>query len=342
MTDKSQILLTGATGYAGGSVLERLIHHPDAGNFDITILVRSSEKAKKFSEFGLNTVVGSFCDGKLLEELTAASDIVFNVADSDNVEVAKATLSGFKKRFQATGNPPIYIHTSGTAIITDLNAGGLYTSDVVWDDSNVDQLDTIPASALHRNVDLEVMQADNEGYVRAYLVTPGTIYGIASGKFVDAGLVNKHPIQIPALIKASLHRGQAGVIGKGLNSWPNVHIDEVADLYIDLFNAIRSNPDTVGHGRHGYYFALNDEHNLGDVSKELGRVLLALGKSTTDEPKPFTKEEIDQYFNGMDFFGSDCRGLANKAKAIGWKPKKTTKDLLASIKPEVEAILEAK
>ena len=71
----------------------------------------------------------------------------------------------------------------------------------------------------------------------------------------------------------------------------------VADLYIDLFNAIRANPDVIGHGRKGYYFALNDEHKLYDVSKELGRVLFALGKASTDEPKPFTEDEITRYYN---------------------------------------------
>ena len=75
-------------------------------------------------------------------------------------------------------------------------------------------------------MDLEIIQADKEGYVRAYLVNPSTIYGMASGKCVDAGLANKHSIQVPLLINAALDRGRAGMVGNGLNVWPNVHIDE--------------------------------------------------------------------------------------------------------------------
>lgn len=53
----------------------------------------------------------------------------------------------------------------------------------------------------------------------------------------------------------------------------------------------------VGHGREGFYFGLNGEHNLYDVSKELGRALVVLGKASSDEPTTFTKEEIDKYFD---------------------------------------------
>lgn len=162
---------------------------------------------------------------------------------SDNLGLAKSTLRGFQRKFQETGKPSIFIHTvslrgylfgasrsystlqSGTIIIAD-DATGLHSSDVVWNDADPDQIEQLPPTAPHIDVELEIIRADKEGYVRAYFVTPGTIYGIASGKFVDAGLANKHSIQVPALIKTSLDRGQAGMIGKGLNIWPNVHIDE--------------------------------------------------------------------------------------------------------------------
>lgn len=70
----------------------------------------------------------------------------------------------------------------------------------------------------------------------------------------------------------------------------------VADLYIILFSAIRANPDKVGHGRDGYYFGENGEHILYDVGKEVGRALVALGKTSSDEPTTFTQEDLDKYF----------------------------------------------
>ena len=55
---------------------------------------------------------------------------------------------------------------------------------------------------------------------------PSTIYGLATGKLVDIGVQNRHSVQMPNLIRASLARGQAGIVGEGKNVWPNVNIDE--------------------------------------------------------------------------------------------------------------------
>jgi len=338
MSPKTKIFLTGATGYIGGSVLERLLDHPDADTFEITVLVRSPEKAENFKKFGVNPVVGSFNDTQLLEDLTAAADVVFDTVDADMLEPAKIMLRGSKRRFQETGKPVIFIHTSGTGLFVD-KAAGLRTGGPIWDDSNSDQLEQLPPSAPHRDVDLEILQADKEGYVRGYLITPSTIYGMASGKLVDAGLQNKHSIQLPSLIIASLGRGQAGMVGKGLNVWPNVHIDDVADLYIVLFNAIRANPDKIGHGRDGYYFGVNGEHNMYDVGRAVGRAMVALGKASSDEPTPFTKEELDKYFKGSDYLGTNSRAVANRSRSIGWQPKKTTEDFLGTIKEEMEEMI---
>jgi len=338
MSAKTKIFITGATGYIGGSVLEHLQNHPDAGNFEITAIVRSAQKVEGFKKLGVNAVVGSFSDAKLLEDLTAAADIVIDAADSDALEAVKVMLRGCKRKFQETGRPPIFIHTSGTGVLID-DAVGFNANDIIWDDANPDQLERLSPAAPHRNVDLELTQADKEGYVRTYIVVPSSIYGLASGKFADAGLQHKQTVQIPVLINAAIDRGQAGMIGKGVNIWPNVDIDEVADLYIDLYNAIKANPDAIVHGRDGFYFALNGEHTLYDISKELGRVLVAFGKCSEEEPTTFTQEEVNKYFNGSSCFGTNSRGLANHSRAIGWRPKKTTKDFLASIKPEVEETL---
>ncbi|KAF9453420.1 NAD(P)-binding protein [Macrolepiota fuliginosa MF-IS2] len=334
---KTKIFTIGATGYIGGSVLGRLLAHPNAHSFEITTLVRSQDKANKLKRFGVTPVVGSFSDVSLVEELAAGADIVFDAVDANNLEAAKAILRGLSKRHQATGKPPTFIHTSGTGLLAD-NAAGLYPTDKIWDDADADDLETLPDSAPHRDVDLAIIGADKEGYVKAYLVAPSTIYGLANGRLVQAGIANNRSMQVPALIRAALDRQRAGMIGKGVNIWPNVHIDDVADLYIAIFNATLSNPHT-GHGREGYYFGENGEHTLYDVGREIGHVLVELGKSSVAEPTTFTQEEVNKYFAGSTSLGSNSRCRGNRSRAIGWWPKKTAKDLFASVKPEVEELL---
>ena len=215
-------------------------------------------------------------------------------------------------------------------MLIDGAVGDYNTDAIVYDDANPDQIESLPDTQFHRNVDLELLKADKEGasqlffgltfsllvylsgYVKVYIILPSTIYGIASGVLVDIGIQNPHSVQIPGLIQIALSRGRAGTVGAGKNVWPNVDIDEgtersmitilvliiyflVADLYVVLYDSIITNPAT-GHGREGIYFGVNGEHNLYDVGKAIGDALYAIGKTDNPEPTTLTKEEIDKYF----------------------------------------------
>ena len=60
-------------------MLARLLAHPNASNFEITVIVRSEEKAKKLERFGVKTVVGSFkTDLNVVEKLSEQAHVVFN------------------------------------------------------------------------------------------------------------------------------------------------------------------------------------------------------------------------------------------------------------------------
>lgn len=339
MTSKTHIFITGATGYIGGSVVQRLLDHPKRDTFEITALVRNVDKAKLLNTLGINTAVASLSDLDKLTELAAAADVVIHTADADDQKAAKALLRGAKARYDKTSKIPIFIHTSGTGVLMD-NAVGLQETDVIYVDTNAEQFESLPDTAFHRLVDLEVVAADKEGYVRTYIVLPSTIYGIATGKLFDLGISNAHSIQVPVAIKASLDRGQGGVIGEGKNIWPNVEIHEQAELYQVVLDAALANPNTP-HGREGYYFGASDEYKLYDLAKAYSRALYDLGKGKSPEPTPFTAEEAQKYFGGA-WLGNNARCRAERGRALGWKPTKTTKDFLESVRLEVEAILAQK
>jgi hypothetical protein len=122
----------------------------------------------------------------------------------------------------------------------------MFTHNTIYDDSDAHQMAYIPPTQPHREVDLENVHADAEGefgalsqnfshfmhhlwmkgYVRVYIILPSTIYGLATGRLVDLGIQNPHSIQVPMLIKASIDRGRAGVVGEGKNLWPDVNIED--------------------------------------------------------------------------------------------------------------------
>ena len=245
------------------------------------------------------------------------------------------------------------------------DARGAYAAgpETIFDDLDVERAKAIPAAALHHNVDLLILDADTAGYMRGYLVNPSTIYGAPTHELAAAGLTNTHSIQIPVLIQASLARKQAGMVGAGKAIWPNIHVDDselcssrtvmftqltmcgrspAAELFITLFDTIRTNPDAAGHGWEGYYNGENGEYTWYELGKAVGQALVELGVASSAEPTTFAQEELLKYFPSLEFayvWGSNCRIRASRARALGWKPKYKTEDMLKSVKAEVETFL---
>ncbi|KZV69666.1 NAD(P)-binding protein [Peniophora sp. CONT] len=329
------VFFLGATGYIGGSILQHLLDAP--GDWEITALVRNEEKAKKLNTFGVKTILGSLDDSNKIQQAAAAVDIIIHAAHAGHVDAVKAILAGVKARFGETGIAPIYIQTSGTGVFSDNAAGASFDPEKLplYDDSDRVVLDSIPDSVAYRN--LLVLGGDAEGYVKSYIVLPSTIWGILTGKLVEAGIANPHSIQIPVAIKASIKKGQGALVGKGENVWPHVEIHELSDLYIRLLNAAIAG--TASHGRDGLYIGENGNYLLKDAAATYTRALHTAGRSRTAEPESFTKEEIDKYFGGP-YLGTNSRAKAVRAKRdLGWAPTKGDADFFKGIEEEVASIL---
>ena len=59
------------------------------------------------------------------------------------------------------------------------------------------------------------------------------------------------------------------------------------------------------------------------------------------EPTTLTKEENDKYFGfAAKLISANTRARASRSRLLGWRPVKTTRDYLESIKPEVLALVE--
>jgi nucleoside-diphosphate-sugar epimerase len=121
------------------------------------------------------------------------------------------------------------------------------------------------------------------------------MYGIANTLLTSLGAQNPYSIQIPLIIKAGIAREQGGIVGKGLNMWSSIHVDDVATLYLAVFDAARKGPDATGHGRQGYYFGENGEYNVGELSQAIAKLLYEAGLGKSPEATPFTDDELTKY-----------------------------------------------
>ncbi|WWC58287.1 uncharacterized protein I303_100825 [Kwoniella dejecticola CBS 10117] len=353
-TSGKSVFFTGATGYIGGTVLEAILNSPTPPK-SITVLIRDEKKSAGFQSLEtaknanvqITTLVGSLDNLDKIQQAAAEHDVTVHTADADHLEGVRAILKGQKARKEKTGHRPILIETSGTGVLVD-KAKGEYPNDVIYTDLNptpktkdfpaLISMTEVPESSPHRNVDLEILAADKAGFNKSYIILPSTIWGKGVGEVYDKGLSNSFSDQIPTLIKAGLDRGRAGMVGEGKNIWPHVKITDLANLYQLVYTkATQSNP-TIGHGPSGYYFGISGEYTLFGANSRIGQALVKNNLIPTKETTPtsFTSEELQKYYNGSTYMGTNSRGVADRSKSIGWKPKfSQEEDLYQHIDREV-------
>ncbi|KAK7465494.1 hypothetical protein VKT23_005469 [Stygiomarasmius scandens] len=255
-----------------------------------------------------------------------------NIANSWVVNWVNNILRGLKKRYETTGNKPVYIHTSGTGLLAD-DAKGRVLTDIVYDDTDIEQMASIPPDAPHRALDLAIVDADEEGYCQSYIVIPSVIWGKARTELVEDGIQNPHSVPIPTIANATLEIGQAFVLGDGVPRWNHVEVNELADLYVALYDAVRDPHGTsIGHGKNGYYFAESGECSWMELGEAMGRALHTLDPSRLAIVRSYSPEEESR----ISSWGSNARCKGNHSRSLGWKPRLTSKDFLDSVLPDVE------
>jgi nucleoside-diphosphate-sugar epimerase len=285
-----KIFITGASGYIGGTLALRL----KAAGHTVRGLCRNEAKAEQLSRLGIAPVMGTLDDVELLADAARAADAVINAASSDHRPCVEALITALK------GTGKVLIHTSGSSVIGD-NAKGNSASDKVF--SDYDELEVAPLKRARRDIDLMVLQAHTQG-LRSMVICPSLIYGRGSG-------LNPDSVQIPTLARRAKESGAVKVIGKGLNLWSNVHLDDLADLYL-----LALEKGSAG----SFYFAENGENSFGELGQAVSdRLKLGAVQSLDADVAAESWGAASAYFT----FGGNSRVRAKRARIeLGWQPSR--------------------
>jgi nucleoside-diphosphate-sugar epimerase len=279
-----RVFLTGASGLIGGAVASALI----AQGHTVRGLVRSKAKAEAVAAHGVEPVLGSLDDAALLHANAQAADAVVNAASSDHrgaVEALIAALAG-------SGKP--LLHSSGSSIVADLAMGE--PSDRIVDEAS--PLEPVAEKAARVAIDRLVLDAPG---IRSVVLCNTMIYGNALGAPAES-------VQIPALVRQARASGIARYIGRGRNRWSNVHIADVAALYV---LALAKAPART------FMYVESGEETLGDIAAAIAaRLGLGAAQSWPAE------QAIAAWGRGMAVFslGSNSRVRGKVAPALGWSP----------------------
>ncbi len=114
------------------------------------------------------------------------------------------------------------------------------------------------------------------------------------------------------MIAVARKLGSAKYIGQGANVWSNVHIDDLADLYVRVLE--RAPPSA-------FYYAENGDNSMREIATAISR-MLGFGGSTGSMS---TTEAIGEYGEPMTMYslGSNSRVRAVRARVeLGSAPSR--------------------
>jgi len=284
-----KVLVTGATGYIGGSIAERLI----ASGHQVVGLVRSKEKAPLLKERGIEPVLGTLDDPETLIHAATAADAVIHAASADHAGAVLALIAALER----TGKT--LICTTGSGIAADSADGEYATSVVLTEDSH---FDPVPFRRPRLAMNRLVREAAIDKGIRSVVVCPTMIYGTGRGLQPDSD-------QLPKLIALSKQVGAGVYFGKGLNRYSNVHIDDLVDLYL---LALEKAPGG------SFFFAENGYASFKEIAEMISHSLGLGGKTVS-----LGVEDLVRQYGDIGRYGITSNSLVSavNARRLGWSPK---------------------
>ncbi|RAR47943.1 nucleoside-diphosphate-sugar epimerase [Paraburkholderia unamae] len=284
-----KVFVTGAGGFIGGTIAAHLVR---AGH-TVSGLVRRPEQFAALESLGITPVQGDLDDRDTLIAQARAADAVINAASSDHRGAVDALIGALE------GSGKALLHTSGSSIVGDAS-GGEATDRIYYEDAlPAPTADKAPRVA----IDDLVLAAAGRG-VKSAVLCNTLIYGVGA-------VPGAASVQLPRLIRQAQKSGVMRHVGRGLNIWSNVHVDDVAELYR---LALEKTPAGT------FYFVESGEANFRDMTTALAEVM-GLG-APQDWPLEAAIEEWG-YEMASYGLGSNSRVRGERArKLLGWQPQR--------------------
>ena len=128
------------------------------------------------------------------------------------------------------------------------------------------------------------------------------------------------------------------IIGEGKARWNNVHVADLAKVYLLLTEAaISKKLDSELWLPKGYYLVENGEHLWSDVAKSIARQAESVGVVGSLQEKKMSRDTAQKQagFEAVSW-GMNSRGKAERArKVLGWRPS------APSLEEEIPGIVQA-
>ena len=274
-----KIFLTGATGYVGSVVAEKL----KGRGYKVSGLARNAESETRLSAKNIEAVRGELHDFDVLKTAASDADAVIHTAFSHNfddyndaVKLDREVIKKFAEALVQTNKPLII--TSSSAILGDTR-GNLADEDYPFGENS--------PRKFRGEAERDVLQLSSRGIRSIVLRLPLFVYGRAGSSFV------------PFVIKQAKQSGSANYFETGEHRVSAVHVEDAADLYLLALETSTAK---------GLYNVAAESVSMKEMNEAVARLLDVKAKSLSAER---AREQFGKMF---DFLSINNQLDAAKAK----------------------------
>lgn len=335
-----KILVTGAAGYIGGSILVDLVERKGFEHVGLFALVRSDEQVESFeSVAGVTVVRGDLNDGEGIIDIIVKNqiDLIVNCATCIDKDIILTFIKGLGQRKNISGGPVYLVHTSGASAFDRVTGWPL---EATSDRDPLFDLEKKHPDYIVRDVDVFTTEQAEAHGVESVIMMPVNIHGRGKGPW------NKMSIHFPGQVKTSIKQGRVHKFPEN-RIMPLVHIDDLTEYYGRLLAALLlDGRRDIPRGRAGYYMVFSHSTSWWDSLEALAGALYARGLVSDAEVHVWPSEEAASEALEMpgifvrSIFNSGSSIIAENKSYFDWEPAWTRERFLEQIDSEIQDTLE--
>ncbi|KAJ5682853.1 hypothetical protein N7462_006018 [Penicillium macrosclerotiorum] len=341
------ILVTGASGYLGGTLLARWSRAKLPAYHKLYALVRTNEQGEAVKQYGAEPITfdvkdeTSIMDAIIDKKITIVLFLIDAMTSESQVSMIKA-LGEMRKQ---TGQKVHFLHTSGAKIFSN-HAG--HPTDRPLPDNDPSLYHLQKTSQAHYVPVTKALEANNtvievaEQYgVKSYIFVPCVVYGKGEG------FGNPISIQTVAIVNAAKKLGRVYRPDADDHTWPVCHVVDNAALYLEIIRNILSE-NSIASGKSGYYLAASGSVAWNDIYCAMAKELAKRQVVDKEEVDLVNDQALEQMGVALGcpkdmvplFLGGKCTLEAKNGLKIGWKPQYPADHILEVADKEVDLILD--
>lgn len=265
-----RILITGGSGYLGGTLLARWKEAQLPSYAKLFALVRTDEQASAVKQYGAEPLTidlqSSIIQSTILSHKIT---IVYHLIDAWGSHT-EDFIKGLAQVKKETGQDVHFLFTTGAKIFSS-HAGAPTDGPLLDTDPGLYEIQKgqvprfdLMGPAVRANCTV-IDTAEAYG-VKSYIFAPCIVYGQGEG------FGNKISIQTVAIVRAARALGRVYSVDDGRPTWPVCHVIDNTDLYLEILRGILEGRD-VGHGKNGFFLASSGSVAWDDIYAAMAKAL---------------------------------------------------------------------